>query len=125
MEYIEDSHSKKNILLLKEEFEQTSEAAWNNLSDEDKLNIFCAISRKIYQGEIIDSGTYRYMLYEIFKFGPEAYMRAQISGYLSIHNAIYDSSTLSDLMKKFKDFSLENGVDEKKLEDFLESNFKY
>jgi hypothetical protein len=44
---------------------------------------------------------------------------------LSIHNAIYDSSTLSDLMKKFKDFSLENGVDEKKLEDFLESNFKY
>jgi len=125
MEYIEDSHSKKNILLLKEEFEQTSEAAWNNLSDEDKLNIFCAISRKIYQGEIIDSGTYRYMLYEIFKFGPEAYMRAQISGYLSIHNAIYDSSTLSDLMKKFKDFSLENCVDEKKLEDFLESNFKY
>jgi len=125
MEYIEDSHSKKNILLLEEEFEQTSEAAWNNLSDEDKLNIFCAISRKIYQGEIIDSGTYRYMLYEIFKFGPEAYMRAQISGYLSIHNAIYDSSTLSDLMKKFKDFSLENCVDEKKLEDFLESNFKY
>lgn len=52
-------------------------------------------------------------------------MPAQISGYLSIHNAIYDSLTLDDLMKKFKDFSLENGVDEKKLEDFLESNFKY
>jgi hypothetical protein len=120
-----NSKSLDDIAIIEKDFEETSEAAWNNLSDQDKLNIFCAISRKIYQGEIVDSGTYRYVLYEIFKFGPEAYMPAQISGYLSIHNAIYDSLTLQDLKQKFKDFSLENGIDENKVKDFMDSNFEY
>lgn len=65
-----------------------SETEWNALSEKQKLLIFCAISRRIYKGEIEDRGSYRYVLYEIFGFGPEAYVPAQVSRYLEIHNSI-------------------------------------
>jgi len=73
------------------EIEQESENYWNSLSKEDQLKVFCAVSRRIYQGEIVDRGSYRHVLYDTFGFGPEAYAQAQMSGYLTIHNAIFDS----------------------------------
>ena len=72
------------------EVEKESEDFWNSLSKEDQLKAFCAISRRIYKGEIEDKGTYRYVLYDVFGFGPDAYAAAQLAGYLTIHNAIYD-----------------------------------
>lgn len=72
------------------EVEKESEDFWNSLSKEDQLKAFCAISRRIYKGEIEDRGTYRYVLYDVFGFGPEAYAPAQLAGYLTIHNAIYE-----------------------------------
>ena len=72
------------------EVEKESEAYWNSLSKQDQLKAFCAISRRIYKGEIEDRGTYRYVLYDVFGFSPDAYAAAQLAGYLTIHNAIYD-----------------------------------
>ena len=72
------------------EVEKESEDFWNSLSKEDQLKAFCAISRRIYKGEIEERGTYRYVLYDVFGFGPDAYAAAQLAGYLTIHNAIYD-----------------------------------
>ena len=71
------------------EVEKESEDYWNSLSKEDQLKAFCAISRRIYKGEIEERGSYRYVLYDVFGFGPEAYAQAQMSGYLEIHNSIY------------------------------------
>ena len=71
--------------------ENESEEYWNSLSKEQQLKVFCAVSRRIYKGEIEERGSYRYVLYQVFGFGPEAYAPAQMSGYLSIHNAIFDS----------------------------------
>lgn len=76
------------------EIEKESEDYWNSLSKEDQLKVFCAVSRRIYKGEIEDKGTYRYVLYQVFGFGPEAYAPAQMSGYLDIHNAIF--TTMDD-----------------------------
>lgn len=67
---------------------QESEDYWNSLSKEQQLLAFCAVARRIYKGELEDRGTYRYVLYDVFGFGPEAYAIAQESGYLEIHNAI-------------------------------------
>lgn len=74
-----------------QEIENESERYWNSLSKEDQLKAFCAVSRRIYEGEIEKRGSYRYVLYQVFGFGPEAYAQAQMSGYLDIHNAIFDS----------------------------------
>ena len=71
-------------------FEDNSESYWNNLNKEQRLNAFCAVVRRIYKGEIEKRGTYRYVLYDVFEFGPEAYAPAQMAGYLDIHNLIFD-----------------------------------
>jgi len=69
------------------EVKKNSEAYWNSLSKEEQLKAFCAVSRRIYQGELVERGTYRYVLYDVFGFGPEAYAPAQMANYLEIHNA--------------------------------------
>jgi hypothetical protein len=73
-----------------ESYKKESEEYWNSLSKEEQLKVFCAVSRRICKGELEDQGSYRYILYNIFGFGPEAYLPAQVSGYLSIHNAIWN-----------------------------------
>jgi len=81
--------------------ENDSEAYWNSLSQDEQLKVFCAVSRRIHKGEIVDKGSYRHVLYSVFGFGPEAYAQAQCSGYLSIHNAIYDGERVRDHIKDF------------------------
>jgi hypothetical protein len=78
------------------EEEQKQEDFWNSLSKEDQLKAFCAMSRRICKGELEDQGTYRHVLYGVFKFGPESYMPAQLAGYLSIHNAIYTGKDIDE-----------------------------
>jgi hypothetical protein len=73
------------------EIEKESEEFWNSLTKDQQLKVFCAVSRRIFKGEIQEQGTFRYVLYDTFGFGPEAYVPAQMSGYLSIHNALFDS----------------------------------
>lgn len=84
----------KAIELEQEEF-------WNSLSMEDQIKCFCAISRRIFKGEIEEKGTYRYVLYNTFGFGPEAYCQAQDAGYLAIHNAIYDAEHERETLAAF------------------------
>lgn len=64
------------------------ENMWESLSSEEQLDVFCAVVRRIVQAELIDKGTYRYTLYSVFKFGPEAYGRAMDAGYFDLHNSI-------------------------------------
>ena len=79
------------------EVEKESETYWNGLSKEDQLKAFCAISRRIHQGELVERGTYRYVLYDVFGFGPEAYAPAQMANYLEIHNAMYGADTFDKM----------------------------
>ena len=72
--------------------EQEQEEYWNSLTKEQQLAAFCAVSRRIHQGELVDQGSYRHVLYGVFGWGPEAYAPAQLAGYLEIHNAIRDSN---------------------------------
>lgn len=65
------------------------EVYWDSLSKEEQLKAFCAVARRIHKGEVELRGSYRYVLYNVFGFGPEAYAQAQLAGYLDIHNAIF------------------------------------
>jgi len=81
------------------ELEDKSEQYWNSLTKEQQLDAFCAISRRIYRGEIEQQGSYRYVLYDVFGFGTEAYAQAQLAGYLAIHNSIYAGQNPDDQVK--------------------------
>ena len=98
--------------------EQEQEQYWNSLSKEDQLKCFCAVARRIHQGEIEKQGTYRYVLYEVFGFGPEAYAQAQMAGYLSIHNSIMTENHDYHLIKAFCKVNKLEVADEK-IRDFF------
>ena len=70
------------------EYDLEVQAFWDSMSKEDQLKCFYAVCKRIHKGELEDKGTYRYVLYDVFGFGPDAYAIGMMSGYLNIHNAI-------------------------------------
>ncbi len=92
--------------------EHEQEAYWNSLSKEDQLKAFCAVVRRIHRGEIEEHGTYRYVLYDVFGFGPESYGQAQMAGYLDLHNSIMCPDQERRLLLEFaKSLGVENPDD--------------
>jgi hypothetical protein len=81
--------------------EVKQENYWNSLTKEQQLDAFCAVVRRIYRGEIEENGSYRYVLYNVFGFGPEAYAPAQMAGYLAIHNQIFGEDHETRLLEQF------------------------
>ena len=65
------------------------EEKWNALSKEDQLAYFYAVCSRIHKGDLVENGTYRYVLYDVFGFGPEAYAVGMFCGYFDMHNAFY------------------------------------
>jgi hypothetical protein len=116
-EFMEDSTS--DIL------ESKSEEFWNSLTKEQQLDVFCAVCRRIYQSEIIDKGSYRYTLYDVFKFGPESYSPALDAGYLTIHNRIYTDDDINDFITKIKKFGEENNISEEKISNLITTLYLY
>ena len=104
--------------------EDISEKYWESLSNKERLHAFCAVVKKLNQADLVDRGSYRYALYEVFKFGPEAYIPAMSAGYLDIHNALYDATEYPhyDILVKFKNFAKENNIPEEKIDAFLKEN---
>lgn len=76
--------------------EKDQEEFWNSLSKEDQLKCFCAVVRRIYDGELKEQHSYRGMLYTKFGFGMESYVQAQVAGYLQIHNILFDAREKQD-----------------------------
>lgn len=72
----------------KEKYEEEVNEYWNSLDYEDQLKAFYAVCQRIYKGDVIDKGSYRYVLYDVFDFGPEAYALGMDCGYMYLHNAI-------------------------------------
>ena len=70
--------------------EKQANAFWESLSYDDKCNAFHAIVSRIVDGEIKQKGSYRYVLYDVFGFGPDMYVRGMDCGYMGLHNSIMD-----------------------------------
>lgn len=68
--------------------ERLAEEFWNSLSYDDKCNAFHAVVSRLFKGEIVDEGSYRHTLYEVFGFGPDMYSRGMDCGYMTLHNCI-------------------------------------
>lgn len=84
-----------------EGIERAQEEMWENLTHDQRLAVFCCVSRRIYRGELVEKRSYRGMLYDVFGFGPESYAQAQHAEYLTIHNNIYDIGHDKDLLTAF------------------------
>lgn len=71
-------------------YDKECDEYWNDLEYEDQLKAFYSVVKRIYQGEIKDRGSYRWVLYDVFDFGPEAYSIGMDCGFMYLHNAIVD-----------------------------------
>jgi hypothetical protein len=71
-------------------YEAEVESWWNSLSEEDRERAFYAVVSRIVKGDIVDRGSYRYVLYQVFGFDAHMYMRGMDCGYMTLHNSIVD-----------------------------------
>lgn len=72
-------------------YEMECDGWWQSLSQEDRLRAFYSVVKRITKGELEDHGSYRYILYDVFGFGPEAYSIGMECGFLDLHNSIHDA----------------------------------
>lgn len=100
-----DEHGKSLSDYMKEateEYAKEADAFWDGLSYEDKLKAFYSVCKRIHKGDVVDRGSYRYVLYNTFGFDFDAYMIGMDCGYLDIHNYITtpeDEKSVSDQHK--------------------------
>jgi hypothetical protein len=70
------------------EFDEDCDQWWGSLSRADQLKAFYSVTKRIYQGDVVDNGSYRHVLYDKFGFEPDAYGVGMDSGYMTLHNLI-------------------------------------
>lgn len=73
-----------------EKWEAECDEYWNKLSYDEKLMAFHSVCKRIYEGDVKKEGSFRYVLYDVFGFGPDAYLVGMDSGYMDLHNYIQD-----------------------------------
>ncbi len=102
-----------------------SESFWNGMNSEEQLWAFCAVMRRLHQGEIEEQRSYRGVLYGTFGWGPEAYAPAQLAGYLDLHNAIHSHEDLVNLAETVvKDLGIET-IDKERIEEIIFKRLYY
>lgn len=69
-------------------YEREVDAWWEALPMEEREKAFYAVVKRIYDNEIASQSSYRYILYDVFGFGPSMYGMGMDCGFMSLHNAI-------------------------------------
>jgi len=70
-----------------EDYWQEAQKFWESLDPEKRLLALIYVSKILYD-HAREGGTYRYLIYERFGFGFEAYAPLQHFGLLDVHNLI-------------------------------------
>lgn len=73
---------------LEKQTEREMDEWWNAMSKEDQMKAFYSVVKRLVDGELVQKGSYRYVLYDVFGFGSESYMLGMMSGYMALHNSI-------------------------------------
>jgi hypothetical protein len=78
-------------------YEAKNDAWWNALSETEREEAFYAVCKRLFQGEIKERGTYRYVLYNVFGFDAGMYVAGMECGFMALHNAIFDGDDLQKM----------------------------
>jgi len=86
--FLLDGDMDNPIQELKEKYDKNAEEFWEGLSEVDKFNAFYAVIRRVCQAELVDQGSFRHSIYDVFGFDTWAYAPSMFCGYLELHNAL-------------------------------------
>ena len=73
---------------LEKQTEREMDEWWNAMSKDDQMKAFYSVMKRLVDGELEQKGSYRYVLYDVFGFGPESYMLGMMCGFMALHNSI-------------------------------------
>ena len=90
---------REAIAEAEKQFAKETETWWENLSYDDQLRAFFYVTSKLYESDVKEQGTYRYFLYNKMNFGPEAYSLGMQSGYLELHNLLFEGCEFNNMRK--------------------------
>ena len=79
------------------QYEAENDEWWNGLTEKEREDAFYAVVKRIHQAEIVDRGSYRYALYDVFGFGAGMYAMGMECGYMTLHNCIYTQEEIREL----------------------------
>ena len=82
-------------------YTQKAKEYFESLETDNQLLLFFHITNQIFENYFHGSGSYRSLLYDKFKFGPEAYSLGCSSGMFAIHNAISTPDEIEERFQKF------------------------
>lgn len=80
----------EQMQIIADRYESECDEYWDKLDYEEKLKAFYSVCKRIYKADVVDQGSYRYSLYEVFGFGADAYVVGMECNYMDIHNYIQD-----------------------------------
>jgi len=76
---------------------------WNNeLTEAEREKAFYAVVKRIHKAEIQDRGSYRWALYDVFKFDMGMYGEGMECGYMDLHNHIFNGIEFDNILKAKK-----------------------
>ena len=78
-------------------YEAKNDAWWAALTETEREDAFYAVCKRLFQGEIKQRGTYRYVLYDVFGFDAGMYVAGMECGFMALHNAIFDGDDLQKM----------------------------
>jgi hypothetical protein len=84
----------------KKEFDESSNAFWDSMTQEERLKAFYSVVKRIYQGDVIEKGSYRHVLYSTFGFDTDSYVVGMECKYLDLHNMLYDAEEFAKLREE-------------------------
>ena len=113
----------KSVKEAQDAYAQQAAEKFNALPSEEQLQMFYQIVKNIHQAELIDQGSYRHAIYNVFGFGYDAYTLGMDCGYMDLHNAIYSDEELKESLEKI--FGLLNVEYDRKLFDRAMNILRY
>jgi len=103
-----NSDEHKELLKIEEEalkqYEQKAKEYFDSLETDNQLMLFFHITNVIFKNYFKDGGSYRGLLYDKFKFGPEAYSLGMDSGMFTLHNSISTPDENEERFQKLMKF---------------------
>ena len=105
------------------QYSKEVEEYWNSLTMEEKEKSFYYVCSKIHENDVIKQGSYRYGLYDIFKFDASMYGAGMDCGYMAVHNLIHDGIEFNH-MKRAEAISIRYTPEDNQ-EITLPDNFRF
>ncbi len=106
-DYLSSDEYKEFLRVEEEALEQYTQKAkeyFESLDMDNQLLLFFYITNVIFKNYFHDNGSYRGLLYDKFKFGPESYSLGCDSGMFTLHNAISTPKEIEDRFQVLMDY---------------------